>query len=161
MSSVGPLRKTRRGWQVVSPPERASFGMLSAFATTIAVSRGINYAPERRRPAPRLRSWARRAYHSPGKEQLRVHHFLPGIGLAFATGSAAIMARSDGREFWLSLPFGTGVALTMDEIALLVQRDNPYWDSETLALAGAAALAAATLAARIQRHGSARPRATE
>jgi hypothetical protein len=161
MSSVGPLRKTRRGWQVVSPPERASFGMLSAFATTIAVSRGINYARERRRPAPRLRSWARRAYYSPGKEQLRVHHFLPGIGLAFATGSAAIMARSDGREFWLSLPFGTGVALTMDEIALLVQRDNPYWDSETLALvqAGAAALAAATLAARFHRQGSARPRA--
>jgi hypothetical protein len=42
MSSVGPLHKTRRGWQAVSPPERASFGMLSAFATTIAVSRSIN-----------------------------------------------------------------------------------------------------------------------
>jgi hypothetical protein len=163
MSSVGPLPKTRRGWQVVSPPERASFGMLSAFATTIAVSRGINYARERRRPAPRLRSWARRAYHSPGKEQLRVHHFLPGMGLAFATGGAAIMARCDGREFWLSLPFGTGVGLTVDEIALLVERDNPYWDSETFALAGAgaAALAAATLAARFHRQGSAGPRATE
>jgi hypothetical protein len=161
MSSVGPLHKTHRGWQAVSPPERASFGMLSAFGTTIAISRGINYARERRRSAPRLRSWARRVHHSPGKEQLRVHHFLPGMGLAFATGGAAIMARSDGREFWLSLPFGTGVALTMDEIALLVQRDNPYWDSETLALvqAGAAALAAATLAARFHRQGSARPRA--
>jgi hypothetical protein len=163
MSSVGPLHETRRGWQVVSPPERASFGMLSAFATTIAVSRGINYARERRRPVPRLRSWARRAYHSPGKEKLRVHHFLPGRGLAVATGGVAIMARSDGREFWLSLPFGTGVALTTDEIALLVKRDNPYWDSETLALvqAAAAALTAATLAARIHRKGSARPRATE
>jgi len=137
--------------------------MLSTFATTIAVSRTINYARERRRSAPRLRSWARRAYHSPGKEQLRVHHFLPGMALAFATGAVAIMARSDGREFWLSLPFGTGVALTMDEIALLVERDNPYWDSETLALvqAAAAALAAATLAARFHRQGSAGPGATE
>jgi len=44
------------------------------------------------------------------------------------------MGRSDGREFWLSLPFGTGIALTTDEIALLVTRDNPYWDSETFAL---------------------------
>jgi hypothetical protein len=163
MNGVGPLQNTRRGWQAVSPPERASFGMLSAFATTIAASRGINYARERRRSAPRLRSWARRAYHSPGKEQLRVHHFVPGMGIAFATGGAAIMARSDGREFWLSLPFGTGVALTMDEIALLVKRDNPYWDSETFALvqAAAAALVAGTLAARFHRKGSARPRTTE
>jgi hypothetical protein len=72
------------------------------------------------------------------------------------------MGRSGGREFWLSLPFGTGIALTTDEIALLVKRDNPCWDSETSALVqAAAALTAATLAARFHRKGSARARATE
>ena len=59
------------------------------------------------------------------------------------------------------MPFGTGIALTTDEIALLVKRNNPYWDSETSALVQAAALTAATLAARFHRKESARARATE
>jgi hypothetical protein len=133
--------------------------MLGAFAATIGISRAINYVRERRRPAPRLRSWTRRAYHSLGQEQLRVHHYLPGIGLALVTGGTAILTRSDGREFWLSLPFGTGAGLTLDEIALLVERDNPYWDSEKFALmqSAAGALAAAALAAHFHRRGAALP----
>jgi hypothetical protein len=129
--------------------------MSSSMATAIGAARAINYVRERRRPAPSLRSWARRAYHSPGQEQLRVHHFLPGIGLAFAAGGTAILTHRDGREFWLSLPFGTGLGLTVDEIALLVKRDNPYWDSERFALiqSGAAAVSAAALAARFYRRG--------
>ena len=154
-----PLSAFRRGYRTVSPTERAAFGMLSTFAATIATSRSINYLRERRRPGPRLRSWARRAYHSPGQEQLRVHHYLPGVGLAFGAGGAAILTRTDGREFWLSLPFGTGAGLTLDELALLVKRDNPYWDSERFALtqSGAAALAAAALAARFQLRGACAP----
>jgi len=133
--------------------------MLSGFATAIGISRALNYVRERRRPAPRLRSWARRAYHSPGQEQLRVHHYLPGMGLALAAGGAAILTRGDGRELWLSLPFGTGAGLTLDEIALLVERDNPYWDSERFALIQgvAGALAAAALAAHFHRRGAALP----
>jgi hypothetical protein len=112
---------------------------------------------ERRRPAPRLRSWARRAYHSLGQEQLRVHHYLPGIGLVLAAGGTAILTRSDGRGFWLSVPFGTGAGLTLDEIALLVNRDNPYWDSERFAIiqSAAGALVAAALAAHFHRRGAA------
>ena len=149
------LRVIHLGWRSVSPPERAGFGMLSAFAATIAASRAINYGRERRRPAPLLRSLVRRAYHSPGEEQLRVHHYLPGLGLAFASGGIAILARGDGRGVGLSLPFGVGVALTADEIALLVQRDNPYWDSQTFALvqAAVAAVAASGLGARFYRLG--------
>jgi hypothetical protein len=144
-----------RGYRSVSPAERGALGLLSAFAPTVAVARGINYVRERRRPAPRLRSWARRAYSAPGQDQVRVHHFVPGMGLAFAAGCAAILSRSDGREFWLSLPFGAGVGLTLDEIALLVDRDNPYWASERAALAqsAAAGLAATALAAHMVRLG--------
>jgi hypothetical protein len=156
MSGVRPFNASLRGYRNVAPAERAAFGMLSAFATAIGTSRAINYVRERRCPVPRLRSWSRRVYHSPGQEQLRVHHFLPGIGLALAAGGAAILTRSDGREFLLSLPFGTGAGLTLDEIALLAKRDNPYWDSETFALiqSGAAALAAAALVARFHRRGA-------
>jgi hypothetical protein len=88
-----------------------------------------------------------------------VHHFLPGMGLALAAGGTAILTRRKGGEFWLSVPFGTGAGLTMDELALLVKRDNPYWDSERFALiqCAAAALAAAGLAAHFHRRGAVLP----
>ncbi len=74
-------------------------------------------------------------------------------------GGLAISARQDGRERWLSVPFGIGSALTLDEISLLAGRDNPYWGSERLALAqGALALAATVaLSGRFIAHGRRTP----
>ncbi len=79
----------------------------------------------------------------------RIHHFVPGIGLIAAAGAVAIATRDDGLELPLSMPFGVGSALTLDEAALLVGRNNAYWASENFAIgigvgaiAGAAALAA-------------------
>jgi hypothetical protein len=130
--------------------------MLGSFALTIGAARVINYGRERQRPTPRLRSWARHVYHFPGQEQPRIHHFLPGMGLAFLAGAAAILKRSDGREFLLSLPFGTGIGLTCDEFPILVELDNPYWGSESFAGAQAAiaTLGAAVLTARFYRRGA-------
>jgi hypothetical protein len=156
ISAPTPVSSALRGYRRVSPAERAAFGMLSSFAATIGASRAINYVLERRRTAPRLRSWARRVYHSPGQEQLRVHHFMPGILLAFLSGAAAILKRNDGREFWFSLPFGIGAGLTLDEIAILTELDNPYWESQKLAAAQAAiaALGALALAIRLHHRGT-------
>ncbi len=105
--------------------------MFTSFAVTIGASRAINYVRERRRTAPRLRSWARRMYHAPGQEKLRVHHFMPGIALAFLSGTGAILGRNDGREF------------------------DPYWASEKLAAAQAAiaTTGAVVLGIRFHRHG--------
>lgn len=151
------LQTTARGYRTVSPAERAGFEMLSAFSSTVAASRALNYVRERRRPAPRLRSLTRRAHTAAERRRLRVHHYVPGIGLIFAAGGAAILTRPGDREAWLSLTFGAGAGLTLDEIALLIQVDNPYWRSETAALAQAAvaALAAGALAARFHRRGAA------
>jgi hypothetical protein len=156
MNSPRPLRTTIYGYRISPPAERAGFEMLSAFATTIAVSRATNYVRERRRPAPLLRSMLRRAYHAPGGNQMRVHHFLPGIGIAFAAGAASILTRRDRRDLWLSLPFGAGAALTLDEADLLLELDNPYWGSQLLALAegSLAAAGSAVLALRFHRRGS-------
>ena len=156
MNPLQPLRTTIDGYRIAAPAERAGFEMLGAFATTIAVSRATNYVRERRRRAPLMRSLIRRTYHAPGANQLRVHHYLPGIGLTLAAGAASILTRKDRRELWLSLPFGTGAALTLDEADLLVELDNPYWGSQVLALAqgSAAALGAAALGVRFYRRGS-------
>jgi hypothetical protein len=119
------------------------------------VSRLVNYVRERRRAMPRSRGAWRRIYSAPRTGGLRVHHFLPGIGLAFVSGGIAVVNRTDQAELLFGVPFGVGTALTLDELALLVGMDNSYWRSERLALAQAAAtgLGAAALAARVGRLG--------
>lgn len=152
-----PLKATVAGYKAVSPAERAGFWMLSALGVTIGVARAISYGLERDRNAPRLRSLGRRVYQAVDVEGLRVHHFLPGIGLTFAAGAAGVLRSADRHEFALSVPFGTGAGLILDEIGLLVKSDNPYWQAEPLALVEgvAAALGAATLALRFHRRGAA------
>jgi hypothetical protein len=75
--------------------------------------------------------------------------------LGFATGAAAILTRHDGRDRWLSLPFGVALGLTADELGLLLEHVNPCWGTEKLALAqcAAASLGSAALAAAFTRRG--------
>jgi hypothetical protein len=129
--------------------------MLSSCALTIMVTRVITNVRERHRTAPWLRGLVRRAYHAPGSNQMRVHHFVPGMLVSAVAGAAAILTRKDGREFWLSLPFGVGTGLTLDELALLVELDDPYWASErvTLIEGSGAGLAAIALLVRFYRRG--------
>ena len=143
-----------RGFRAAAPAERAAFAILSSLAATIAASRLINYVRERSRHAPTFRSLGRRAYHWPGRGT-RVHHYLAGIAVSSGAGAAAILTRRDGRELWFSLPFGVGAGLTLDEIAFLVELDNPYWQSERLALIEAAIAAggAAAFGARFVARG--------
>jgi hypothetical protein len=151
--SVDPV--VRKGFEDAPPRERAAFGMLSSCALAIAVARAVTNVRERRRTAPRLRGLTRRAYHAPGANEMRVHHFVPGMLVSAVAGAAAILTRKDGQEFWLSLPFGVGTGLTLDELALLVELDDPYWSSErvTLIEGAGAGLAAIALLARFYRRG--------
>ena len=145
-SSADFVRRTVMGARASSPPARAAFSSLTSFATTIAISRTLNYVRERRRRFPRLRSLTRRLSSGPHQSTVRVHHFLPGIAIAYAAATTATLTHRSG--FWLGVPFGSGVALTLDELPLLLGQDNPYWGHERLSLiqattatAGAAALA--------------------
>ena len=149
---TGLIETTTRGYRRGLPVERAGLGMLTSCAVSITCARVINYVRERRRPAPRLRSWVRRAQRLPRRERLRIHHFVPGVALGFLSGAEAIIQREDGRELWLSLPFGTGVGLTLDEIAVMTERQNPYWRSERLAIAQAASAALGAFAVAVRLH---------
>lgn len=156
MNAMRFIKAAAAGYRDASPAERGFFGIATSFAVTVAASRSINYVHEHRRPLPTWRSVGRRAYHLPGAAgHRRVHHFIPGIGLGFATGATAILTRDDGLDRWLSLPFGVGLALTRDELGLLLQSSNPYWGSETFALGqcAVASLGAAALAAVFTRRG--------
>ena len=61
-----------------------------------------------------------------------IHHFVPGIVIAFAAGAAAILTRDEAIEPWLAVPFGVGMGLTLDESALLLELDDVYWTREGL-----------------------------
>ena len=89
-----------------------------------------------------------------------IHHFVPGIVIAFAAGSAAIVTRHEAAEAWLAVPFGAGMALTLDEWALLMQLEDVYWTEEgvislQVGAGTAALLGALTLARRLLLRGEA------
>jgi hypothetical protein len=56
-----------------------------------------------------------------------IHHYVPGIVLAFAAGGTAIVTESRELETALAIPFGIGAGLTFDEAALLLELDDVYW----------------------------------
>lgn len=87
-----------------------------------------------------------------------IHHFVPGIGLAFAAGAAAILHRDERLDPWLAIPFGVGTALTLDETALLLELEDVYWTEEgvvsvQIALAAIAMLATGAVVHRVLRRG--------
>lgn len=131
--TADPITAAVRGYRRVPTSERACFSILSSCACTMFTARTATYVQERRRRLPAIRSLGRRAFNLPRKGSIRVHHFLPGMVVAVATGAAAILTRTDGEEMRFGLPFGVGVALALDELALLVDADNAYWKSERLA----------------------------
>jgi hypothetical protein len=138
------------GYREVDARENAMFNLLSSFVTTFVLARlitGLLRARKRVGPFRHLRVGHR-----------HIHHFVPGIVLAFASGAAAILTRDEELEPWLAVPFGIGMGLTLDESALLLELEDVYWTEEgvvsvQIALAVAAMLAAVALAMRFLRRG--------
>jgi hypothetical protein len=87
-----------------------------------------------------------------------IHHFVPGILLAFASGTAALLADNDALEDRLAIPMGAGMGLTFDEAALLLDLRDVYWTREgllsvQLSLGATAILSIAILTQRMLRRG--------
>ena len=87
-----------------------------------------------------------------------VHHFVPGIVVAFLAGGASIVLRDERLAPFLAIPFGTGVALTLDESALLLRLDDVYWTEEgivsvQITLAAVLMLSGLAVALRMLRRG--------
>jgi hypothetical protein len=90
-----------------------------------------------------------------------IHHFVPGILIAFATGGTAIATQNEKLEEGLAIPFGVGVGMTFDEAALLLDLRDVYWTREgvlsvQVSLGMAALLATTILGLRILRRGEQR-----
>ena len=90
-----------------------------------------------------------------------IHHFVPGILLAFGSGTAALLTESDALEDRLAIPMGAGMGLTFDEAALLLDLRDVYWTREgllsiQLSLGATAILSTAILTQRMLRRGERR-----
>lgn len=140
----------RTGYREVSTRENAMFNLLSSFVGTFIAARAITY---RLRHRPRVGP-----FRSVRLGRRHIHHFVPGIVIAFASGAGAILTRDEGLEPVLAVPFGVGMGLTLDESALLLELDDVYWTREGLlsvqiTLAVTALLASVALALRFLRRG--------
>jgi hypothetical protein len=118
------VRVMREGYSVSRTRENSLFNMLASFAVTFGVTRGI--------------TWHIREHGGIGPIQnvivgkRHIHHFLPGGILALSAGGLAIGMKGAAADKYLALPFGIGVALVLDESALLLELEDVYWSREGL-----------------------------
>ena len=89
---------------------------------------------------------------------------MPGILLAFGSGTAALLTDDDALEQRLAIPMGAGIGLTFDEAALLLDLRDVYWTREgllsvQLSLGATAILSIAILTCRMLRRGERRQEA--
>jgi hypothetical protein len=117
-------RVARAGYREVSTRENSIFNLLTSFATTFILVRSVTYALRQRPRVGPFRNLRVGRRH--------IHHFVPGIVIAFGTGSAAILIRDERLDPWLAIPFGVGMGLTLDESALLLELEDVYWSREGL-----------------------------
>jgi hypothetical protein len=140
----------REGYRTVSTRENAVFNLLAAFASTFILARSITYVlRERGRFGP---------FRNVRVGHRHIHHYIPGIIIAFASGAAAIVTRDQRLEPVLAVPFGVGMGLTLDESALLLELEDVYWSREGLlsvqiTLAVMAMIGAGALGLRFLRRG--------
>lgn len=110
------------GYRQASVRENALLNLLAAFVLTFGFVRTSTWVIRSRGSFGLFRDFTVGRRH--------IHHFVPGIVLAFTAGGAALVTRSQEVERWLAIPFGIGAALTLDESALLLEMEDVYWTEE-------------------------------
>ncbi len=130
-------------YEELDPGRRGALLSWLAFTGTFAVVRGVTYSIRAGRGPFRNLSL--------GGEHL--HHYLWGIGLLTGVGAVAVRGEDKHRRHPLvAIAYGTGLALIVDEFALLLDLKDVYWAKQgrisvDLGIGGSA-LAGSVLAAR-------------
>ena len=102
----------------LDPRQRSALLSWLAFTTTFGAVRGITYSiKEGKGPFGNL---------SVGGAHL--HHYMWGIGMLSGVGAIAVHGEDARRRHpAVALAYGTGLALIVDEFALLVDLKDVYW----------------------------------
>jgi hypothetical protein len=136
------------GYTTAPRSETVLFNLLAGFLGSFAIVRLSTWGI-RDRWGP-FRNVHIRGHH--------VHHFVPGILIAFGSGITALVTDNDELEQRLAIPMGAGIGLTFDEAALLLDLRDVYWTREgllsvQLSLGATAILSIALLTQRMLRRG--------
>jgi hypothetical protein len=120
MSFTSPsLKDVRRAFrEELDPGQRAALLSWLAFTTTFGAVRGITYSiKDGKGPFRNL---------SVGGAHL--HHYMWGIGLVSGVGGVAVHGDEPRRHHpAVALSYGVGLALIVDEFALLLDLKDVYW----------------------------------
>jgi len=140
----------RAGYVGGTAREHALLNLLVSFTLTFAAARLSTLVIRHHGRVGPVRNWRVGDRH--------IHHFVPGIVLAFLAGGASVLWRDERYDAALAVPFGMGVALTLDESALLLRLDDVYWSEEgivsvQITLGALGTLAAVALTRRVLRRG--------
>jgi hypothetical protein len=105
----------------LGPRERAVLWSWTGFTTTFGAVRAITYTI--RRGGGPFRDISVGGVH--------LHHYLWGIGLLAGVGAVAVRGTDETRRHPLvGLAYGTGMALIVDEFALLLDLKDVYWERQ-------------------------------
>jgi hypothetical protein len=150
---VGRVRRSvrilREGYAVSRTRENSLFNMLASFTVAFGATRAITWTIREKGGIGPIKDVVVGNRH--------IHHFLPGGIIALAAGGVAIGTKSEEANKYLAFPFGVGVALVLDESALLLELDDVYWTEEgvlsvQIAFAAIAMLSALAYLIRMLRH---------
>lgn len=111
------------GWwydNVVEPGKLPLLACAVAFVVTFAVTRLI----------VRMIRAGRGPFKNNTVNGVHVHHMVPGMVLVVIGGFTALGATGDGWRSVGGAVFGTGLALVLDEFALLLHLDDVYWSEQ-------------------------------
>lgn len=139
------------GFSAAPRHEVVLFNLLSGFLGSFAMVR--------------LATWAIREGKGPFRNVSvggrHIHHFVPGILIAFASGIAGLLVQKGRADARAAVTMGVGMGLTFDEAALLLDMRDVYWSREGLlsvqiSLATGAVMGATILTMRILGRGEQR-----
>jgi hypothetical protein len=148
----------REGYAVSRTRENSLFNMLASFTVAFGITRGITWTIREKGGFGPIKDVVVGDRH--------IHHFLPGGVLALTAGGFAIGTKGDKLDKYFAFPFGVGVALVLDESALLLELDDVYWTEEgvlsvQIAFAAIAMLSALAYLIRMLRHSEAQDSETD
>jgi hypothetical protein len=102
----------------LGPAERSALMSWIGFTGTFAAVRAITYS---------IRS-GKGPFHNVSAGSTHLHHYLWGIAMLGGVGAVAVHGtEEDRRHPAVALGYGTGLALIVDEFALLLDLKDVYW----------------------------------
>ena len=151
-AAVETVEVVVQGYRSGTARENALLNLLLSYALTAGIVRLSTHSIRARGRFGPIRNVLVRDRH--------IHHFIPGIALAFVSGGVSIVKRGEAVDRWLAVPFGIGAALTLDEAALLIELEDVYWTEEGIlsvqvSMAAMALLGAVAVGGRLVRRGEA------